>query len=111
MFLDVPGAVEAGQVNDSRQLLKDLFRCNYEADSWGSKLLGFLKTDLYKDWILHNELLRAGCEENPSLCYSPDLVSASCQSHPIRLIKTVRVRLNQIQQFLTDTGSLVVYSQ
>ena len=98
------GAIEAGQVNDSRQLLKDIFNCNYEAGSGGSKLLWFLKTDLYADWVLHNDFLRTACMKDPWLCYSPDFVSASCQAHPIRLIKTVRMRLYQVHQLLRDPG-------
>ena len=101
----VVGAIEPAQANNTLQLLEDVFKCNYEANSWGWKLLWFLRTSNYKDWVLHNDDLRAACDGKPSsLCYDPDFVSTSCEQHPIQLIKTVRVRTSEASQLLHNKG-------
>ena len=100
----VVGAIEPAQANNTLQLLEDVFKCNYEANSWGRKLLLFLSRTNYKQWLLHNDDLRAACEEEPSLCYHPDFVSARCREHPVQVIKTVRLRAGQVSQLLHNKG-------
>ena len=101
----VVGAIEPAQANDTLQLLEDVFKCNYsEPHSWGRKLLWFLRRSNYKQWVLHNDDLRAACEGKPSLCYDPHFVSSRCEEHPIRVIKTVRLRTRQVSQLLNNKG-------
>ena len=101
----VVGAIEPAQANDTLQLLEDVFKCNYsEPHSWGRKLLWFLRRSNYKQWVLHNDDLRAACDGKPSLCYDPAFVSSRCEEHPIRVIKTVRLRTRQVSQLLNNKG-------
>ena len=79
-------------------------KCNYKPNSWGWKLLRFLRRSYYKEWVLHNDELRAACEEKPSLCYEPDFVAERCREQPIQVVKTVRLRTSQAAELLKKPG-------
>lgn len=101
------GAVQNQTAAEARLLLKDVFNCNYEPGSMGEKLLGFTKRSAYTKWALHNIRLRNVCEglkNGNNYCYDPAFVSNICRLHPIQLVKTVRLRVQHVQQLLEEDG-------
>jgi hypothetical protein len=59
----------------------------------------------YKKWALHNIRLRNVCEglkNGKNYCYDPPFVSDICCLHPIHLVKTVRLRVEHVQQLFQE---------
>lgn len=108
------GAVEDDKADLARRVLEDIFRCNYTLGSQGAELLRYLKSSGYKKWPLHNIRLRNVCEglagSTEDLCLNPDYTAQVCQLHPIQLVKTVRLRVRQVESLLQrpDSSSLRV---
>ena len=110
--------------DEARQLIKDLFSCNYDVKSKGRKFLNFIEdkskwsyfhfyllrfflTENGFGWIvLHNMRTRIFCEAavdgTNELCFDPNFVQSLCHVHPVQLIKTVRMRTRQIVPLLSS---------
>lgn len=103
------GAVEDDKADLARRILEDIFRCNYTLGSQGAQLLRYLKSSGYKKWPLHNIRLRNVCEglanTTEDLCLNPDYTAQVCRLHPIQLVKTVRLRVSQVESLLQRPNS------
>ena len=89
----------------ARLLLKDVLTCNYGPATRGENLLNYLAKSGYKVWALHNIRLRNVCESlknKNELCYDPVYVSQICRLHHIQLVKTVRMRVHQVEDLLDE---------
>ncbi|XP_046670248.1 carbohydrate sulfotransferase 5-like [Homalodisca vitripennis] len=79
------------------QRLENLLRCNY------SNLEHYLEYGQDHTWLFtHNSRLWDRCLIHPHLCWLPQLLSPLCSLFPFQSMKTVRVRLRLIEQFLND---------
>uniref|UniRef100_A0A1B6L2T0 Uncharacterized protein n=1 Tax=Graphocephala atropunctata TaxID=36148 RepID=A0A1B6L2T0_9HEMI len=79
------------------QRLENLLRCNY------SNLEHYLEYGQDHTWLFaHNSRLWNRCLLHPHLCWLPQLLSPFCSLFPFQSMKTVRVRLRLIEQFLED---------
>ena len=84
--------------------LKSLFQCQYNKDN-----IGYLhhasKADnkfLFKN---HNFRLWNTCHNllpNDMMCYMPDYLNTVCPMYPIKLIKTVRLQMKEIEPLIED---------
>jgi len=94
--------------DEARQLIKDLFSCNYDVRSKGREFLNFIedKKNGFGWIVLHNMRTRIFCEAavdgTNELCFDPNFVQTLCHVHPVQLIKTVRMRTRQIVPLLSS---------
>ncbi|XP_059093759.1 carbohydrate sulfotransferase 1-like [Tigriopus californicus] len=85
------------------RLLKSLFKCQYDSTN-----LGYLKhVSLGKNHFLFDENFRVWqvCQRllpGKAACFMPRLYQAVCPLFPIRLIKTVRLRVEYTAELLAD---------
>jgi len=97
------GAVEPRDSKRAAEIIRDLIVCNYSAGSYGLKYLRWLKTSGYKAWPLHNIRLKNVCEGlevQNRLCFEADYNQRICKLHPIQLVKTVRLRVKDVESLL-----------
>ena len=80
------------------QLIKQVFQCTpspqyiQHPKSWGALLN-------------HNFRYRNACKSfktSKTICFEPDIYSSSCTHFPIRLIKSIRVPFEKIEELLLD---------
>jgi len=79
--------------------LDNLLRCNY------SNLDRYLDYGQDHTWLFtHNVRLWDQCQLHPHLCWLPQFLSPFCSLFPFQSMKTVRLRLRLIEQFLEDSS-------
>lgn len=93
-------------VQSRPDFLKSLLQCNFNKDN-----IGYLhhasKADnkfLFKN---HNFRLWNTCHgllPNDMMCFMPDYLNAVCPMYPIKLIKTVRLQMKEIEPLLADSS-------
>ena len=85
-------------VQEQIQLIKQVFQCTPSSQyiqhprSWGALLS-------------HNFRYRNACKSfktSKTICFEPDVYSSSCSHFPIRLIKSIRVPFEKIEELLLD---------
>ena len=91
-------------VQNETDFLKSLYHCQFDENN-----LGFLhhvsKSDnkfLFKN---HNFRLWNSCEHllpNDMMCLMPEYLNKVCPKFPIKLIKTVRLQMRNIEELITD---------
>jgi len=94
------------KVQNSTSFLKSLFNCKFN-----SKNIGFLH-HVAKDnnkflFQNHNFRLWNSCNNllpNNIMCFMPDYLNRVCPLFPIKLIKTVRLRVKIVEELLQDSS-------
>ena len=84
--------------------LKSLFQCSFNKDNFGylQHVAQWANSFLFKK---HNWRLWDSCRNVlplNTMCFLPEFLSFACRLHPIRLIKTVRIRLKSLASLLED---------
>lgn len=87
------------------QLLDSLYKCKFDKNNFGylEHVAHWANTFLFKN---HNFRLWSSCQKIlplNSMCFLPEFLSFSCKLHPIKLIKTVRMRMKHVEQLLADS--------
>ena len=86
------------------QFLKSLFQCNFSTENLGYLHHAAKSSNrfLFKN---HNSRLWRVCSNllpKETMCFLPDYLNAVCPVHPIRLVKTVRLRVAETEKLLQD---------
>lgn len=94
---------EAKMAEKSNELLKSLFKCQYDVNNLGylqhasRSANQFLFDDNFRVWNVCKNLL-----PGRAACFMPKLYQEVCPLFPIRLIKTVRLRVSDTETHLND---------
>ena len=94
--------VERAEAEDPIEFLRSLYSCSFTESNEG-----FLKHVAENSFLLrkHNKRLWNSCSHlrhRETMCLSPDYLNQICPLHPIRLIKTVRLRVMKVEKLLED---------
>ena len=82
------------------KLIQSLFKCRFAAD-YLQHVNGVTKGG--GDYFMsRNWRVWSACQHDRSLCYQPEFVRKICSHFPIHLIKVVRLRVKEIEKFLTN---------
>ena len=97
-----PETVKIGK----EQLLDSLYKCKFDKSNFGylEHVAHWANTFLFKN---HNFRLWNSCQKIlplNSMCFLPEFLSFSCKLHPIKLIKTVRMRMKHVEHLLADSA-------
>jgi len=95
---------DMSKLQNETSFLKSLYSCNFD-----SKNVGYLnhasKTANKFLFQNHNFRLWNSCQNllpNNILCFMPDYLNKVCPLFPIKLIKTVRLRVRKVEKLLED---------
>ena len=88
--------------------LKSLFQCSFNKDNFGylQHVAQWANSFLFKK---HNWRLWDSCKNVlplNTMCFLPEFLSFACRLHPIKLVKTVRLRAREIAQLLAGAPEL-----
>ena len=87
------------------QFLDSLYKCKFDKRNFGylEHVARWANTFLFKN---HNFRLWSSCKTVlplNSMCFLPEFLSFACKLHPIKMIKTVRMRMINLAQLLSDS--------
>ena len=94
----------ANRSQDEVQFLDSLFKCRFDMANFGylQHVATWANSFLVKN---HNFRLWSSCRSVlplHTMCFMPEYLSFACNLHPIKLIKTVRMRMKTIEPLLAD---------
>ena len=94
----------AKKSQDEVAFLESLFKCRFNKDNFGylQHVATWANTFLFKN---HNFRLWQSCQSVlplNSMCFMPELLSFACKLHPVKMIKTVRLRMERVEPLLRD---------
>lgn len=97
-------ATNLSSLQPRTQFLKSLFQCNFSTENLGYLHHAAKSSNrfLFKN---HNSRLWRVCSNllpKETMCFLPDYLNAVCPVHPIRLVKTVRLRVAETEKLLQD---------
>ena len=97
-----PETVKIGK----EDFLDSLYKCKFDKTNFGylEHVAHWANTFLFKN---HNFRLWNSCQKIlplDSMCFLPEFLRFSCKLHPIKLIKTVRMRMKHVEQLLADSS-------
>ena len=95
---------EQDVIQSEETFLKSLFQCSFNRDNFGylQHVAQWANSFLFKN---HNFRLWNSCKNVlplNTMCFLPEFLSFSCKLHPIKLIKTVRIRLGSLTSLFSD---------
>ena len=95
---------EAYMSQTEESFLESLFKCKFDLKNFGylQHVAHWANTFLFKN---HNFRLWNSCHSVlplSSMCFLPEFLSFACKLHPIKLIKTVRMRMRKVEKLLSD---------
>ena len=93
---------ERAEAEEPLEFLRSLYSCSFTESNEG-----FLKHVAENSFLLakHNKRLWNSCshlQDRETLCLRPEYLNQICSLHPIRLIKTVRLRVAKVEKLLQD---------
>ena len=96
---------EAYMSQSEEAFLESLFKCKFDLKNFGylQHVAHWANTFLFKN---HNFRLWNSCHSVlplSSMCFLPEFLSFACKLHPIKLIKTVRIRMRKVEKLLSDS--------
>ena len=96
---------ERDDIQSEETFLKSLFQCTFNRDNFGylQHVAQWANSFLFKN---HNFRLWNSCKNVlplNTMCFLPEFLSFSCKLHPIKLIKTVRIRLRSLTSLFSDS--------
>ena len=94
--------VERDETDEPVEFLRSLYSCSFTESNEG-----FLKHVAENSFLLkkHNKRLWDSCSHfrhGETMCLMPEYLNQICPLHPIRLIKTVRLRVAKVEKLLQD---------
>lgn len=88
---------EVSEAEEAVKNIKDLFNCDY------SDLRSYLDYSKNITWgFSSSKRLWSQCELLPEYCYDQSFLDKFCKLFPFHLVKVVRLRLNFVEQLLSD---------
>ena len=99
------GITSGYEPKDALNLLSDIYNCDY---THSNNSIGYLKhaSRAENQFLMrHNSRIWKSCQNllpSEVACFLPEFHAATCPMFPIRLIKTVRLRVPSIEELLQD---------
>ena len=92
---------ERAAAQEPVEFLRSLFNCSFSESN-----AGFLKHAEAYSFLMkkHNKRLWNSCTHRETICLRPEYLNQICPFHPIRLVKTVRLRVAKVEKLMQDSA-------